>query len=110
MRLVVRILHSWVILFTRLYVDGPVVCVTLFVAFRRSLHQAKVDRYQVVIFIVGVCDTGATVTQPEAPQSLGQVAREGSPTAFADNWTAGSVDLSAQEDTVKETEKAGEMT
>lgn len=105
MWLVIRILGSWVILLTGLYVDGPVVRVALLVDFRRSLHQAKVDGHQVVIFIVGVCDTGAAVTQPKAPQSLGQVACKGSSTALADNWTAGSVDLSAQGDTVKVTEK-----
>lgn len=109
MWLVIRILCSWVVLLTRLYVDGPVICVTLLVAFRRGLHQAKVDGHQVVIFIVGVCDTGAAVTQPEAPQPLGQVARKGSSTAFADDWTAGSVDLSAQGDTVKAGEVAQQL-
>lgn len=79
-------------------------------AFRRRLHQAKVDGHQVVIVVVRVCDTGAAVTQPETPKPLGQVARKGPPTAFADNWAAGSVDLSAQGGAGKVTEKAGEMT
>lgn len=79
-------------------------------AFGRRLHQAKVDGHQVVIVVVRVCDTGAAVAQPETPQPLGQVARKGPPTAFADNWAAGSVDLSAQGGAGKVTEKAGEMT
>lgn len=74
-------------------------------AFGRSLPQAKVDRHQIVIFIVGVCDTRAAVTQPEAPQPLGQVAGKGSSTAFADNRTVGSVDLTAEAGAVNATGK-----
>lgn len=111
MRLIVGLVHSWVILFTRLHIDGPVVRVTLPVAFGRSLPQAKVDGHQIVIFIVGVCDTRAAVTQPEAPQPLGQVTGKGSSTAFADDRTVGSVDLAAEAEAVNATEKgAGEMT
>lgn len=113
MRLVVGLVHSWVILLTGLHIDGPVVRITLPVAFGRNLPQAKVDGHQIIIFIVGVCDTRAAVTQPEAPQPLGQVAGKGSSTAFADNRTVGSVDLSAEVEEVNATEKgwgAGEMT
>ena len=70
------------------------------ISFGRGLHQAKIDGHQIVFIIVCVCNTGAAVTQPEAPQSLGQVTREGSSAALADDWTVGSMDLKLQADTV----------
>ena len=38
-----------------------------------------------------VCNAGAAVTQPEAPQPRRQVTREGSSAALADDWTVGSM-------------------
>lgn len=91
---VIRILSGGVIFLTRLHIDGPVIVrVTLFLAFGRSLHQAKVDGHQIVILVVCVGNAGAAVTQPEAPQSLGQVTCEGSSATLADDRTVGSVHL-----------------
>lgn len=98
---VISIVSGGVVFFTRLHVDWPVIVrVTLFLAFGRGLHQAKVDGHQIVLLVVCVCNTGAAVTEPEAPQSLGQVTREGPPAALTDDRTVGSVDLQPQADTV----------
>lgn len=91
---VIRILSGGVIFLPRLHVDRPViVCVTLFLALKRRLHQTEVDGHQFVIIIMGVCNAGAAVTQPKASQPRRQVTREGSSAALADDWTVGSMNL-----------------
>lgn len=46
---------------------------------------------------MGGGDTGAAVTQPKAPQPLGQAVGEGSPAALADDRLVGAMDLQGKE-------------